>query len=142
MGHILQSPLIAACSTLFTLSLLLSSGINCIFIMVAARRSILILLILMAIHTHQRVVVVEALSVVSGEQITISTRFKSSDILLSNRSRHLAASNQNYSDMGQVPTVKVDYQTTNARKWRQITPETSAYLIKTAVDDADLLNYL
>ncbi len=97
---------------------------------------------LLTIQAHQRIVVVESVSVVDVEQIAISTRFRSSDILVSNRSRQVTASLPNFTDMGQVPTVKVDYLNTNSRKWRQIAPQTSVYLIKTVVDDADLSNFL
>lgn len=73
----------------------------------------------------------------------VSTRFKNSDILLSPRTRQLATThNTNYSDMGQVPTLKVEYQAPSFRKWRQIGHNNSAYLIKTAVDETDLHEYL
>jgi hypothetical protein len=75
--------------------------------------------------------------------MTISTRFKNSDILLTPRTRQLATTdNSNYSDMAQLPTVKVEYQNTPFRKWRQIGHNNSVYLIKTAVDEADLHAYL
>jgi hypothetical protein len=89
-----------------------------------------------------RIVVVELVEVGNSDQIVISTRFKNSEVMLSNKTRELSRKEGNYTDMSQIPAIEVKYTGTTPRKWRHVKGDTSIYLFKTIVEESALPSLL
>lgn len=98
----------------------------------------LIIGLALATCTTARIVVAELVEVGSSSQIIVSTRFKSSEVALSSKTRELARRDADFADMSQIPSIEVKYEGTTPRKWRHLRGDTSIYLFKTSVDESEL----